>query len=179
MAKYVRNGKAVYARFDKNYSVMYSTANTHSAKTEYMLIPVEDEGNIGWRLSYEGFLPCELGNEKPTLNDGEEILYVMMRTKTSYIKTYSKISAGDPIPEDVKVPRQLSKYAIVSYLMARGVWEDVKAKIMDMGMYDLFTSAQVFEERNPDFMEVIAPLKEELKWTDDQVRDMVDSCIAE
>lgn len=59
----------------------------------------------------------------------------------------------DMPPEKVQIQvRRFSKLRLVEFCMERGVWQELKAFIEQLGYYDLFLMAQVFLENDKFFM---------------------------
>ena len=74
-------------------------------------------------------------------------------------------SAAQVIP----APRTFSKLRIVAALTTAGVWEQVKAYLEQVFLYDLFLAAQDFREDNGYFAQGRTQLQTALGWTDAQV----------
>lgn len=57
-----------------------------------------------------------------------------------------------PQPKEQIQVRRFSKLRLVEFCMERGVWQELKSFIEQLGYYDLFVMAQVFLENDKFFM---------------------------
>ena len=68
---------------------------------------------------------------------------------------------------------------VVKAAMGLGVWETVKAFLVERGYWDLFLCAQDFKASDPDFVAGKAAIKELLAWTEEKIESVIADCILE
>ena len=164
-----------YAKLENGYPVY--ARDVIPTKTGFIAHPTEAE------LLANGWVPVDSGWTPP-----EPAPEGKMWSRTGKWLEHESSGEGDPkyiYPEYVlrtippTPPRTFSKLKIVSALMSRNVWPEVKTYIETAGFYDLYLAAQVFRDDNLYFKDGLSALKTQLGWTDDQVEDVLSECIAE
>lgn len=123
----------------------------------------------------EGFLPRVKTNEKPSLADGEFLVYHYTKCADRIEQEYLLFT--DPNDIRLTYPRTFSKLQCVGALIKAGVWEDCKEWITKAGLYDLYLAAQNFREDNEWFVLGKAELAAKLGWTDEQIEAVLKKCI--
>ena len=86
---------------------------------------------------------------------------------------------GSLIRAEVADERVFSKLKVVKAAMGLGVWETVKAFLVERGYWDLFLCAQDFKASDPDFVAGKAAIKELLGWTEEKIESVFADCILE
>ena len=86
---------------------------------------------------------------------------------------------GSLILTEVPDERVFSKLKVVKAAMGLGVWEKVKAFLVEHNYWDLFLCAQDFKASDPDFVAGKAAIKELLGWTDEKVEAVLADCTLE
>ena len=86
---------------------------------------------------------------------------------------------GSLILTEVPDERVFSKLKVVKAAMGLGVWETVKAFLVERGYWDLFLCAQDFKASDPDFVAGKAAIKELLGWADEKVEAVLADCMLE
>lgn len=113
-----------------------------------------------------GMAICRVGESGPTTTT---TLYL---AKTETAADYKDCAYGVPTP-----PRTFSKLKIVVALTAAGVWDEVKAWLIEANFYDFYLAAQDFREDNPYFSQALAALKPVVGWTDEQIEALLLQCM--
>lgn len=86
---------------------------------------------------------------------------------------------GSLVLTEVPDERVFSKLKVVKAAMGLGVWETVKAFLVERGYWDLFLVAQDFKGSDSDFASGREAVKTLLGWTDEQVEAVLEQCVAE
>ena len=86
---------------------------------------------------------------------------------------------GSLILTEVPDERVFSKLKVVKAAIGLGVWDVVKAFLVERGYWDLFLCAQDFKASDPDFTAGKAAIKELLGWTDEKVEAVLADCTLE
>jgi len=81
----------------------------------------------------------------------------------------------DPPPP----PRVFVTADLVEVLMAEGIWENVRAWIVERGMLDLVLATAEFDETNENFQAGKTALQTALGWTDAEVEELLAQCVKE
>lgn len=81
----------------------------------------------------------------------------------------------DPPPP----PRVFVTADLVEALMEEGIWENVRAWIVERGMLDLVLATAEFTEDNENFQAGKTALQTALGWTDEQVEALLSQCVKE
>lgn len=76
-------------------------------------------------------------------------------------------------------PRVFVTADLVEALMAEGIWEQVRAWIVEQGMLDLVLVTKEFDETNENFKAGRAALQTALGWTDEEVEELLAKCVKE
>lgn len=84
---------------------------------------------------------------------------------------------GSLVLTEVPDERVFSKLKVVKAAMGLGVWEKVKAFLVERGYWDLFLVAQDFKGSDADFAAGREAVKTLLGWTDDQVEAVLSQCV--
>lgn len=88
----------------------------------------------------------------------------------------AKFAAVDDPPAP---PRVFVTADLVEALLAEGIWEQVRAWIVERGLLDLVLVTKEFEETNENFAAGRAALQEALGWTDEEVEELLAKCVKE
>lgn len=83
---------------------------------------------------------------------------------------------GEMVRREIPDTNKYSKLKVVKELKARGVWKQVKDKLVETDNYDLFLMAQYFEGSDPDFkagMDLIAAM---LGWGEGERKNFLENC---
>ena len=83
------------------------------------------------------------------------------------------VLVDDPLPP----PRVFVTADLVEALMAEGIWDDVRAWIVERGMLDLVLATAEFTEDNANFAAGRAALQAALGWTDEEVEELLAQCV--
>ena len=86
---------------------------------------------------------------------------------------------GSLILTEVPDDRVFSKLKVVKAAIGLGVWETVKAFLVERGYWDLFLSTQDLKASDHDFAAGKAAIKELLGWTDEKVDAVLSDCTLE
>ena len=86
---------------------------------------------------------------------------------------------GSLILTEVPDERVFSKLKVVKAAMGLGVWDVVKAFLVERGYWDLFLSTQDLKAHDHDFAAGKAAIKELLGWTDEKVEAVLADCTLE
>ena len=81
----------------------------------------------------------------------------------------------DPPPP----PRVFVTADFVEALMEKGIWENVRAWIVERGMLDLVLATAEFTEDNENFQAGKTALQSALGWTDEEVEELLAKCVKE
>lgn len=76
-------------------------------------------------------------------------------------------------------PRVFVTADLVEQLMAEGIWENVRAWIVERGMLDLVYTTKEFDENNENFKAGKTALQTALGWTDEEVEELLAKCVKE
>ena len=76
-------------------------------------------------------------------------------------------------------PRVFVTADLVEALMEEGIWENVRAWIVERGMLDLVLVTAEFTEDNENFQAGRAALQQALGWTDEEVEELLAKCVKE
>lgn len=74
--------------------------------------------------------------------------------------------------------RDISKRKLRDYLAARQMWEPLKAAMVERGWWETFELATTLEEQDELTQQGIALIKLGAGWTDEQIEEMIASCVA-
>ena len=86
---------------------------------------------------------------------------------------------GSLILTEVPDERVFSKLKVVKAAIGLGVWDVVKAFLVEHGYWDLFLSTQDLKAHDHDFAAGKAAIKELLGWTDEKVEAVLSDCTLE
>lgn len=84
---------------------------------------------------------------------------------------------GELITREIPDHNKYSKLKAIKRAIELGVWGMIKAKLEEIGVYDLFLAAQYFDGSDPDFKNGIAMVKNLLGWSDEQIEDFLSYCV--
>lgn len=84
---------------------------------------------------------------------------------------------GEMVEREIPDTKKYSKLKAIKRAIELSVWGKIKAKLEELGFYDLFLAAQYFDGTDPDFKKGIALVQELLGWTDAQVEDFLSYCV--
>lgn len=84
---------------------------------------------------------------------------------------------GELIAREIPDRNKYSKLKAIKRALELGVWGMIKAKLEELGFYDLFLAAQYFDGSDPDFKNGIEMVKNLLGWSDEQVEDFLSHCV--
>ena len=86
---------------------------------------------------------------------------------------------GSLILTEVPDERVFSTRKVVKAAMGLGVWETVKAFLIERGYWGLFLVTKDFKGSDPDFVAGKAAIKELLGWTEEKIDSVLADCMLE
>lgn len=153
--------------------------NTTDGSLEIEIAPEQlvIDGHIVDNPTREQYI--EAGYREIIDNPPEDVPSGYISIQTGYDETDQQLIAKYDIIKIPKQIRQFSKYKIIEHAMKMGIWAQMKTKLEESGLYDLFLAAQDFKEDNEFFQQGVELAKSTFGITQDQIDAILDECVVE
>lgn len=158
-----------FGKLNANNNIEYAPKAFKFAGKDYLHPTSED-------YVLAGYLP--VNSDLPVPPTGYHYVDIGWKIENQTICHDFTLVEDIPNPQP-KIPRKFSKLKIVGILTQLGFWPQVKEYLIDNDLYDMYLAAQVFQDDNEYFNNGLLDLKDMLGISDNQLEEMLESCIVE